>query len=188
MLKLAFCLGLAVSYGIIKEHGGTIVGKNCQNGAIFTVTLPIKMQTSKEVKFPVKKDYDLRGLRLLLVEDEVGIAESCNELLTAKGCHVTSAYSIKDAMQAIQRDRFDIIVMDFKMPGETSGIQFYEWMINYSTVIKEKIILMTGDTLSPEYRTFIEKSKVPVITKPFRFNTFIEKIGITAKRVGLIEM
>lgn len=181
-------LGLAVSYGIIKEHGGTIVGKNCQNGAIFTVTLPIKMQTSKEVKFPVKKDYDLRGLRLLLVEDEVGIAESCNELLTAKGCHVTSAYSIKDAMQAIQRDRFDIIVMDFKMPGETSGIQFYEWMINYSTVIKEKIILMTGDTLSPEYRTFIEKSKVPVITKPFRFNTFIEKIGITAKRVGLIEM
>lgn len=78
--------------------------------------------------------------------------------------------------------------MDFKMPGETSGIQFYEWMINYSTVIKEKIILMTGDTLSPEYRTFIEKSKVPVITKPFRFNTFIEKIGITAKRVGLIEM
>ena len=180
-------LGLAVSYGIIKEHGGMIVGKNCQKGAIFTVTLPIKVQTGKEVKFPVKKDYDLRGLRLLLVEDEVGIAESCNELLTAKGCHVTAAFSIKDAMQAIQEDRFDIVVMDFKMPGEMSGIQFYEWMVSYLPVIKEKIILMTGDTLSPEYRTFVEKSKVPVITKPFRFHAFIEKIGVTAKSAGLIE-
>lgn len=181
-------LGLAVSYGIIKEHGGMIVGKNCLQGAIFTVTLPIKVQTDKEVKFPIRKDYDLRGLRLLLVEDEAGIAESCSELLTAKGCHVTAAFSIKDAMQAIQEDQFDIIVMDFKMPGEMSGIQFYEWMVSYLPIIKEKIILMTGDTLSPEYRAFIEKSKVPVITKPFRFNAFIEKIGVTAQRVGLIEV
>lgn len=181
-------LGLAVSYGIIKEHGGMIVGKNCQKGALFTVTLPIKAQTSKEVKFPMKKDYDLSGLRLLLVEDEVGIAESCSELLTAKACHVTSAFTIKDAMKAIQEEQFDIVVMDFKMPGEMSGIQFYEWMVNYLPVIKGKVILMTGDTLSPEYRTFIEKSKVPVITKPFRFNTFIEKIGMTAKIVGLIEV
>ncbi len=181
-------LGLAVSYGIVKEHGGVIVGKNSQKGAIFTVALPIKVQTGKEVKFPIKKDYDLSGLRLLLVEDEVGIAESCNELLTAKGCHVTSANNIKDAMQAIQEDQFDIVVMDFKMPGEMSGIQFYEWMVSYSPVIRGKVILMTGDTLSSEYRTFIEKSKVPVITKPFRFNTFIEKIGIAAKRVGLIEV
>lgn len=181
-------LGLAVSYGIIKEHGGMIVGKNCLQGAIFTVTLPIKVQTDKEVKFPIRKDYDLRGLRLLLVEDEAGIAESCSELLTAKGCHVTAAFSIKGAMQAIQEDQFDIIVMDFKMPGEMSGIQFYEWMVSYLPIIKEKIILMTGDTLSPEYRAFIEKSKVPVITKPFRFNAFIEKIGVTAQRVGLIEV
>ena len=165
-----------------------IVGKNSQKGAIFTVTLPIKAQTDKEVKFPVRKDYDLKGLRLLLVEDEVGIAESCHELLTAKGCQVTTAFTIKDAMQAIQEDRFDIVVMDFKMPGEMSGIQFYDWMVSYLPVIRDKIILMTGDTLSPEYRTFMEKSHVPVITKPFRFNAFIEKIGITAKRVGLLEV
>lgn len=181
-------LGLAVSYGIIKEHGGTIVGKNCQKGAIFTVTLPIKVQTGKEFKSPVKRDYNLRGLRLLLVEDEVGIAESCSELLTAKGCHVISVSSARDAMQAIQGNQFDMVIMDLKMPGEMSGIQFYEWMINYAPTLKEKVILMTGDTLSPEFRTFIEKSKVPVITKPFRFNSFLEKIGLTAKKSGLFQV
>ncbi|GAN34055.1 MAG: PAS domain S-box protein [Candidatus Brocadia sp. AMX2] len=181
-------LGLAVSYGIIKEHGGTIVGRNWQRGAIFTVTLPIKVQTSKEIKLPVKGDYNLYGLRLLLVEDEVGIAESCSELLMAKGCHVTSVSSAKDAMQAIQEDRFDIVVMDLKMPGEISGIQFYEWMMGYMPTLREKVILMTGDTLSPEFRAFIEKSKVPVIPKPFRFNTFLEKIGFTAKKAGLFQV
>lgn len=181
-------LGLAVSYGIIKEHGGMIVGKNCQRGALFTVTLPIKAQAMKEIKYSVKREYDLKGLRLLLVEDEVGIAESCNELLTAKGCRVTSVSSTRDAMQAVQTDQFDIVIMDLKMPGEITGIQFYEWMLSYMPVIKEKVILMTGDTLSPEYRTFIEKSKVPVITKPFRFNIFLERIGITAKKAGLIQV
>ncbi|NUO07120.1 MAG: PAS domain S-box protein [Candidatus Brocadia sp.] len=181
-------LGLAVSYGIIKEHGGTIVGKNCQKGAIFTVTLPIKVQANKEVKFPVKKDYNLRGLRILLVEDEVGIAESCNELLTAKGCNATSVFSARDAMQAFQEEQFDIVIMDLKMPGEVSGIQFYEWMMSNIPALKEKVILMTGDTLSPEFKTFIEKSRVPVIPKPFRFNTFLEKIGLTAKKAGLIQV
>lgn len=180
-------LGLAVSYGIIKEHGGTIVGRNWQGGAIFTVMLPIKAQTSKEIKPPVKGDYNLSGLRLLLVEDEVGIAESCCELLTAKGCLVTSVSSAKDAMQAIQGEQFDIVIMDLKMPGEISGIQFYEWMMSYIPVLKERVILMTGDTLSPEFKAFIEKSRVPVIPKPFRFNTFLEKIGLTAKKAGLYQ-
>ncbi len=178
-------LGLAVSYGIIKEHGGIIVGRNWQKGAIFTVTLPIKMQVSKEVKPLVRGDYNLRGLRLLLLEDEIGIAESCSELLTAKGCHVTSASSAKDAMRFIQESQFDMVIMDLKMPGEMSGIQFYEWMMNYVPALKEKVILMTGDTLSPEFRTFIEKNKVPVIPKPFRFNTFLERIGLTATKAGL---
>ncbi|MEP9412229.1 MAG: PAS domain S-box protein [Candidatus Brocadia sp.] len=180
-------LGLAVSYGIIKEHGGTIVGRNWQGGAIFTVTLPIKAQTGKETKPQVKGDYNLSGLRLLLVEDEAGIAESCCELLTAKGCLVTSVSSAKDAMQAIQEEQFDIVIMDLKMPGEISGIQFYEWMTSYTPTLKEKVILMTGDTLSPEFKAFIEKSKVPVIPKPFRFNTFLEKIGLTAKKACLYQ-
>jgi hypothetical protein len=47
---------------------------------------------------------------------------------------------------------------------------------------------MTGDTLSPEFRTFIEKNKVTVISKPFRFNTFLEKIGLTAKKAGLFHV
>ncbi|HLE87534.1 MAG TPA: PAS domain S-box protein [Candidatus Brocadiaceae bacterium] len=181
-------LGLAVSYGIIKEHGGTIIGNNTQKGAVFTVMLPIKEQTNKDINLPgIKREYNFKGLHLLLVEDEVGIAESCAELLTTKGCHVTSASSAKDAVTAIQKDPFDIVVMDLKMPGEMSGIQLYEWMMSYRPAMKGKIILMTGDVLSPESSVFIEMSKADFISKPFHFNDFLEKIDQMAKNNGILK-
>lgn len=181
-------LGLAVSYGIIKEHGGTIIGNNTQKGAIFTVMLPIKEQTNEDINLPViKRKYNFKGLQLLLVEDEVSISESCTELLTTKGCHVTSVSNAKDAMMAIQKDHFGIVVMDLKMPGEMSGIQLYEWMMSHIPAMLGKIILMTGDTLSPECSAFIEMSKVDFIAKPFHFNDFLEKIDRMARNTGALQ-
>lgn len=178
-------LGLAVSYGIIREHGGTITGNNTQKGAIFTIVLPVKEQL-KDVNQPVvRRDYSIKGLNLLLVEDEVSIAESCAELLTTKGCRVTSTSSAKDAIVAIQKERFDIVIMDLKMPGEMSGIQLYEWMMGNMPTMKGKVILMTGDTLSSECSSFIEKSKADFISKPFNFNDFLDRIGRVAKRNGM---
>lgn len=175
-------LGLAVSYGIIKEHGGTIVGSNSKRGAVFTVTIPVKTQISKEIETPAtKSDYTLSGLRVLLVEDEVSIAESCHEYLTGKGCHVTSVLSAKDAVLALQKEHFHIVIMDLKMPGEMSGIQLYEWMMCHVPSLKGKVILMTGDILSPESRTFIEKNNIKVVPKPFQFNDLIDKIYHTIK-------
>ncbi len=179
-------LGLAVSYGIIKEHGGTIVGSNSRRGAVFTVTIPIKIQVNKEIELPVvKSDYTLKGLQVLLVEDEVSIAESCHEYLTGKGCHITSVLSAKDAVLALQKGRFHIVIMDLKMPGEMSGIQLYEWMMSNVPSLKGKVILMTGDILSPESRTFIEKSHISVVPKPFQFHDLLDKIHHTIKESGV---
>jgi len=181
-------LGLAVSYGIIKEHGGTIIGNNTQKGAIFTVMLSIKEQTNEDINLPViQKKYNFKGLHLLLVEDEVSIVASCTELLTTIGCHVTSVSNAKDAVTAIQKDHFGIVVMDLRMPGGMNGIQLYEWMMSHIPAIKGKIILMTGDTLSPECSAFIGMSKVDFISKPFHFNDFLEKIDRMARNTGVLQ-
>ncbi len=75
--------------------------------------------------------------------------------------------------------------MDLKMPGEMSGIQLYEWMMGNMPTMKGKVILMTGDTLSSECSSFIEKSKADFISKPFNFNDFLDRIGRVAKRNGM---
>ena len=55
-------LGLAVSHGIIKEHGGTIVGSTSKRGSLFTITLPVRTQTITEAKpLVARENHDLKG-------------------------------------------------------------------------------------------------------------------------------
>ncbi len=176
-------LGLAVSHGIIKEHGGTIVGSTSKRGAMFTITLPIRTQTIPETKpLAAGENHDLKGLCLLIVEDDVNIAESCCELLANKGCQVKAAYNTTDARQILQKEPFDIVIMDLKMPGEMTGMQLYEWMATYKPVLKSRVILTTGDVLSPESKEFIEKYSVNVVPKPFHFDDLMNSIYHTKQK------
>ncbi len=178
-------LGLAVSHGIIKEHGGTIVGSTSKRGALFTITLPVRTQTIPEAKpFVAGKNHNLKGLCLLIIEDDVNIAESCCELLTNKGCQVKAVYNTTDARLILQKEPFDVIIMDLKMPGEMTGMQLYEWMATYNPTLKSRIILTTGDILSPESKEFIEKYSVNVVPKPFHFDDLINSICHTKEAVG----
>jgi len=180
-------LGLAVSHGIIKEHGGTIVGSTSNKGALFTITLPIRTQTITEVKSLVAgKNHDLTGLCLLIIEDDVNIAESCCELLTNKGCRVKVVYNTTDARQVLQKEPFDVIIMDLKMPGEMTGMQLYEWMATYNPVLQSRVILTTGDVLSPESKEFIEKYSVNVVPKPFHFEELMNSIYHTKQKFSAV--
>ena len=67
------------------------------------------------------------------------------------------------------------------MPGEMTGMQLYEWMITYNPVLKSRIILTTGDVLSPESKEFIENFSVNVVPKPFHFDDLLNSIYHTKK-------
>lgn len=178
-------LGLAVSHGIIKEHGGTIVGSTSKRGALFTITLPVRTQAITEAKpFVARKNHDLKGLRLLIIEDDVNIAESCCELLTNKGCQVKAVYNTTDARQVLRKESFDVIIMDLKMPGEMTGMQLYEWMATHNPVLQSRVILTTGDVLSPESKEFIAKYSVNVVPKPFHFEDLINSICHTKQAIA----
>ena len=177
-------LGLAVSHGIVKEHGGMIVGSTSNKGALFTITLPVRTQTITEVKPLIAgENLDLKDLRLLIIEDDVNIAESCSELLANKGCHVKTVYNTTDARQALRKESFDVIIMDLKMPGEMTGMQLYEWMASCNPVLQRRVILTTGDVLSPESKEFIEKHSVTVVPKPFHFEDLIKSIYHTKQSI-----
>ena len=57
--------------------------------------------------------------KLLLVDDEPDILETVGELIAAKmpGVLVTPAANGLAALQALERDRFDAVLTDYKMPG-----------------------------------------------------------------------
>ena len=59
----------------------------------------------------------MSGPKILLVDDEVVFTNNMSKLLENRGYRVTSANSGEAAINAMQQERFDVMVLDLKMPG-----------------------------------------------------------------------
>jgi PAS domain S-box-containing protein len=125
-------LGLAIVRHLVELHGGTVQvdspGKG--QGTTFVVKLPVipfqQKDDPAERVHPTAGDtfasYDsperLEGLRVLLVDDEVDTRELFRVALGRCGAEVLTAGSARDALDAIEESRPDLLISDIGMPGE----------------------------------------------------------------------
>lgn len=81
--------------------------------------------TEKTTSRPNKDNrYPLRGLRLLVVDDDLGICQSLKDLLEEEKCEVETAASGVQAMEWLERKPFDAILSDVVMP-DMDGYELY---------------------------------------------------------------
>src|SRR4030042_4495246 len=59
----------------------------------------------------------MQGSKILLVDDEVVFTTNMGKLLTNRGYKVTSVNSGDAAIQALEKENYDVVVLDLKMPG-----------------------------------------------------------------------
>ena len=64
-----------------------------------------------------KVDPRLAGLRVLIADDDLGIARSLKEILEADGCRVVTASDGLEALEKLRRTPFDIVLTDVVMPN-----------------------------------------------------------------------
>lgn len=133
-------LGLAVVYGIIQRHDGTIdISSKKGIGTTFSIHLPatvVRQETS--VQAPQRLE---RKLRILVVDDQEIICELIAEYLKGDGHHAVTAVESSEALSLFSREGFDLVITDHSMPG-MNGLQL-------AAAIKElvpdtKVILLTG--------------------------------------------
>jgi CheY-like chemotaxis protein len=55
--------------------------------------------------------------RILLTEDDDSVRQTIKLLLVADGCAVTEAQTGEEALDRLKRERFDLVITDFEMPG-----------------------------------------------------------------------
>lgn len=137
-------LGLAVVYGIVKEHHGDIkVYSEFGKGTTFTLYLPIMAKAEKAVSTEGKEDYFTGHERILLVDDEEVIVKLEKQILERLGYHVTERYSSSDALRAFRKNpfAFDLVISDLSMPNMT-GDQLTRKLIAIRPDIP--IIICTG--------------------------------------------
>ena len=118
-------LGLAIVQHLVRLHNGTVHANSAGQGkgATFVVTLPVAKgpSDSRSAPAPVLADAEppsLKGVKILLVEDELDTREMISFMLRRSGAVVEVVASVKDAEAALQRGLPDILISDLSMPEE----------------------------------------------------------------------
>jgi signal transduction histidine kinase/ActR/RegA family two-component response regulator len=114
-------LGLAIARHIVELHGGTIeaTSPGRGQGSTFRVTLPLMATEPASERHPeAAAQTSLRGIRVLVVDDEADAREATSVLLAQAGARVVSVGSAAEAVRALHADRPDVLLSDIAMPGE----------------------------------------------------------------------
>ena len=115
-------LGLAIVRHLVELHGGTVsvASEGPERGSTFTVRLPADIEPTAHAfdvaEGPDLRSADLRGLRVLVVEDEGDTREILDVLLRESGADVQAVPDAEAAMQALQSRPPDVLISDIGMP------------------------------------------------------------------------
>src|SRR5450830_90395 len=113
-------LGLAIVKHLVEQHGGTVTASSAgdMQGASFTVRLPLGAPSAvaRQAGDAPSARADLRGVRVLLVDDEADARELTERILRDNHAEVHSAGSVAQALQLLEQVRPHVLVSDIGMP------------------------------------------------------------------------
>jgi PAS domain S-box-containing protein len=110
--------------------------------------------------------YPLRGLKILIVDDDAGICQSLRDLLEAEECQVETAPSGVYAMEWLERNQFDLVLSDVVMP-DIDGYQLYQHVKKSAPNLP--VILMTAFNYDKDHiikRSCLEGLQGVIFKKP----------------------
>ncbi len=179
--KAGLGLGLAVSFGIIRRHGGNIeVDSQYGVGTKFRITLPVASiaensvtETTTPTSAPTSSSARLQEpsqTRLLVVDDEDFVRDLLREILEGEGCDIYLAKSGSEALELFREIPFDGVFTDVGMPG-MSGWELAQAIRQQSEMIPIAVITGWGEAVGSNEQKAAGVDWV--IAKPF-----------TADRIG----
>lgn len=169
-------LGLATSYGIIKQHGGNIlVESEPGKGSLFTIYLPI-CSISEDVPSETVKGFkpDIQSPTALILENYPAVRELICQILTRHGFLVIESKSPTDAIEKAKtyHKPIHLVITDVMMPKMTGPEAFAKIR---ETHPEAKVLYISGhaDTLISSHR--IQNGGIQFIQKPFTVEDLLEK-------------
>lgn len=109
---------------------------------------------------------EFNGRRVLVVEDEPGIAAVCMRTLNREGFQVDIAVNGEIALEMWAKKIYNLCISDIRTPC-MDGIELYRQLEIKCPEVAKKFIFTTGDMLSGNVKTFLESTGRPFLTKPF---------------------
>ncbi len=170
-------LGLSVSYGIIKRHGGEIlVESEIGKGTTFIIHLP---KGYEEERGEVKKREtwapdQKRQARILVIDDEDPVREILSKMLMSKGHQVAVASNGEEGIERFKQEEFDLVFTDLGMP-KISGWEVGKTIKRLNPKIP--VAMITGWGMELNREKMKENGIDLVVSKPFNFDQVIEIVS-----------
>jgi CheY-like chemotaxis protein len=197
--KAGMGLGLAVSFGIIRRHEGSVeVESEVGSGTKFKIILP-RAEVTEEPHFveaevagnrPVEppnpsapRSFEGPQPKILVVDDEEPVRELLQDLLEAEGFRVYLAPGGREALSIFAAQKLDGIFTDVGMPG-MSGWELAHAIRESNQTIPIAVITGWGEAVGSDEQ---RQARVNwVVTKPFRAERISELAQeICKRRTGL---
>jgi signal transduction histidine kinase len=156
-------LGLAIVDRMSRLLGHALVVESIPGqGSTFSITVP-KAPLGASAPAQPMLPTEVHG-RVLLVEDDELVLTTTAQLLEELGASVTQARSAEDALRRLERESFDLIIADYRLPG-SSGVELVSRARQRRPDLAAAII--TGDPSIEELKRLVDFD-TEVIQKPVR--------------------
>jgi len=117
--------------------------------------------------------------RILIVDDEPNIIATVGPLLRARGYDVLSAMSGRAALQAVERDKPDVIVLDLGLP-DIDGVEVCRLVRHTSSA---PILILSARGAEGDKVSALDAGADDYVTKPFGAEELLARIRATLRRV-----
>ncbi|MBI5589384.1 MAG: response regulator [Deltaproteobacteria bacterium] len=162
-------LGLAVTYSIIKNHGGHIdVESMAGSGTVFTIHMPA---SEEPVEITEIEESRIAGKgRILIMDDEEMVREVGREILCHLGYDAETAGDGAEAIEASKNAKnagkpFDVVILDLTIPGGMGGKEAVKRLREIDPSVKA--IVSSGYSNDPVMADFCAYGFNEVMIKPY---------------------
>ena len=180
-------LGLAVVYGVVKNHGGGVwVDSELGKGTTLSVFFPRFVEEQEEEGVAERKPaVDVprstqKGRRILLVDDEEVIRQVGRRMLEKGGFEVMLARNGAEAVEIYEnnRDTVDLVVLDWIMP-KMGGKQTYKRLREIDPRVR--VVFTSGYSLQDQ-SNLLKTGRGDFVQKPFQTEVFIQTVRSSLER------
>jgi CheY-like chemotaxis protein len=175
--RLGTGLGLALAQQVIARHGGSIHVESAPGkGTTFSILL--QAAPTVTVAPTEQPESAVRIRRVLLVEDELAVAEGIAALLEAEGMEVRTVHRGADAPDAVASFHPDAVILDLGLP-DMNGQKVFTSLRRASPGLP--VVFSSGHGDQAALAEEIESSSVAFLRKPYDFHTLL---GVLKRVVG----
>jgi PAS domain S-box-containing protein len=159
-------LGLTVVWNVVNEHGGRIDVDTSSEGTVFTLYFPAEDGGVAQTRAEPSTGQEMYGTgRILVVDDEPLQRDIAQKMLKRFGYDVTACSSGEEAVQYLENESVDLLVLDMLMPPGINGLETYRRILEIHP--EQKALIVSGYSENKDVKRAMQLGAGAFVKKPY---------------------